>query len=82
MFRNDVTRFQKRVCISLLNSAQWFAATGERPPGETVTANDYTESGMPWFDYYDADAKALYGAGRLSFLSSVREKDFEHHDGI
>ena len=71
-----------RIYISLLNSVQWFAATGERPPGETVTANDYTNCGMPWFDYYDADAKALDGAESFSSLSSVREKDFEQHDGI
>ena len=31
------------------------------------------DSGLPWFNYYDADATALDGAGPLTALSSVAD---------
>jgi hypothetical protein len=45
--------------------------TGEYPPTEPPTAKKYTEAGFPWFEYYDADAKALEGAEKLKKLKSV-----------
>ena len=45
--------------------------TGERPPSKPLSAKDYTKSGYPWFDYYDADAKALDGAQALAGIKSV-----------
>lgn len=71
-----------RVFVSLLNSTQWIASTGERPPGEPMSASDYTKHGLPWFDYYDADAKALEGAKRFGLMSSVRETDQKKRKGI
>ena len=37
------------------------------------TAKQYTQAGLPWFDYYDRDAVALEGAKRLKDLNSVAE---------
>ncbi len=47
------------------------AITGERPPVEPPTAADYTSAGLPWFDYYGGDAKAVEGAEKLGDLKSV-----------
>ena len=45
--------------------------TGAAPPHVPPTAAEYTAAGLPWFDYYDADRKALEGAPRLARLDSV-----------
>jgi hypothetical protein len=37
-----------------------------KPP----TARTYSSSGLPWFEYYDADAQALAGADSLSKMAS------------
>lgn len=66
-------RHPSRCFITIANSAQWMAITGERPPVEPPTARDYTEAGLPWFDYYDADAKAVSGSDVLKTLKSVEQ---------
>jgi hypothetical protein len=64
-------RHGRRCFVTILNSAAWFAATGERPPIQPPTAKDYTKAGLPWFDYYDADANALAGAERFGKVKSL-----------
>ncbi len=60
-----------RCFVSLLNTAQWMAIAAERPPTKPPTAQDYAACGLPWFDYYDADARAVAGSGTLRGLMSV-----------
>ena len=60
-----------RCFVSLVNSTQWMAITGERPPTEAPTARDYTSAGLPWFDYYGGDRNALEGNEKLQRVSSV-----------
>ena len=38
--------------MSIINSRQWRAITGELPPTSPPTAAQYAEAGLPWFDYY------------------------------
>lgn len=67
-------RHSSRCFVTILNSAAWLAVTGERPPNQPPTARRYTEAGLPWFDYYDADAKALGGAepfGKVKGVASM-----------
>ena len=33
--------------------------TGTRPPSEPPTARDYAAHGLPWFDYYGGDRRAV-----------------------
>jgi len=47
--------------------------TGHQPPHKPANARDYSEAGLPWFDYYD-DSKALPGSDTLSKLTSVAAK--------
>jgi hypothetical protein len=64
-------RHARRCFVTIANSAAWLAITGERPPTKPPTAKQYSEAGLPWFDYYGGDAKALEGAAKLSGLKSV-----------
>lgn len=62
-----------RCFVTLANSRQWMAITGERPPTEPPTAHEYAEAGLPWFIYYDRDREAVEGAERLGALKTVAE---------
>jgi hypothetical protein len=44
--------------------------TGEVPPTQSPTANDYTNAGLPWIDYYQ-DAPALKGGAPLKGMDSI-----------
>jgi hypothetical protein len=65
---------RSRCFVHILNSHRWRVFTGEKPPHQPPTAKQYTAAGLPWFDYYDADAKPLEGAAKLAGLKSVQEK--------
>ena len=58
-------RHVSRCYVTILNSAQWLAVTGEIPPDEPPTAQQYTDAGLPWFDYYREGPSAVPGATRL-----------------
>jgi hypothetical protein len=45
--------------------------TGENPPATPPTAADYSKAGLPWFDYYNADAHVLSGSAALANSKSV-----------
>ena len=64
-------RHEGRCFVTIANSAQWMAITGERPPTSPPTARQYTDAGLPWFDYYDGDQEAIAGAERLAGMVSV-----------
>jgi hypothetical protein len=66
-------RHASRCFVTIANSVTWRAITGGHSPAEPLTAADYTDAGLPWFDYYDADAKVLSGSGRLVKAKSVAE---------
>jgi hypothetical protein len=63
-----------RCFIHIFNSKQWMVATGKQAPGKPPTASDYTDCGLPWFDYYDDSQNALGGAKKLTGLDSVAAK--------
>ena len=60
-----------RVFVHLCSAAQWTAITGEVPPPTPADREAYVEAGLPWFDYYDADAKDLAASEILSEVKSV-----------
>lgn len=68
------TRSRSRCFVHIANALVWRAITGERPPTTPPTAKEYTEAGLPWFDYYAADREALEGSERLARMKSVLEK--------
>ncbi len=72
-FEDWETRQRSRCFVHLANALVWHAITGAHPPTPPPTADTYTRAGLPWFEYYDADRKALEGADTLKDLKSVAE---------
>ncbi len=66
-------RHASRCFVTVVNSVQWMAMTGERPPESPPTAKTYTEAGLPWFDYYGGDAAAVAGAEKFTTIASVAQ---------
>ena len=73
-------RHVSRCFLTITNSTQWVTITGERPPTLPPSAAEYTEAGLPWFEYYGADAAALDGAGKFAKLMSVAATGKEKGD--
>ena len=63
-----------RVFVHLCSAAQWTAITGEVPPPTPVDRDAYVAAGLPWFDYYNADAGDLAPSEILTKVKSVGEK--------
>ena len=71
---SDWDRQQKgRYFVHMTNSLVWRQVTGSEPPTTPVTAAEYAEAGLPWFDYYGENG-ALEGSRRLAGLKSVAER--------
>lgn len=64
----------RRVFVHLCSVAQWAAITGEVPPATPVDRDAYVRAGLPWFDYYDADAQDLAPSQTLAKVKTVGEK--------
>ncbi|MEQ8330196.1 MAG: hypothetical protein RH859_06955 [Longimicrobiales bacterium] len=64
-------RSRSRCFVHLLSAPAWTEATGSLPPGEPPSARDYTRAGLPWFDYYGADARVLDAQAALREVRSV-----------
>ena len=56
-----------RCFVHIASSITWRAITDEMPPA----AEQSNKHALPWFDYYDADMKALNGAGPLQNLKML-----------
>lgn len=63
-----------RVFVHLCSAAQWTAITGEVPPPTPVDRDAYVEAGLPWFDFYNADARDLTPSDILASVKTVGEK--------
>jgi hypothetical protein len=73
-------KHKSRCFVHLANSLVWRAITGEAPPTTPFTAKEYTNHGLPWFEYYSDNSTALKGAEKLKKLKSVAEKGKEKGD--
>ena len=65
------TAHRSRCFVHLANALVWRAVTGEEPPTTPFTAEDYRRRGIPWFDWYDADRRALEASEKLAGVESV-----------
>ena len=73
---------RSRCFVHILNSEQYLQASGAAPPSMPPTAKDYTDAGLPWFDYYGGDLTALDGAQKLTGLDSVATKKLKQGEGV
>jgi hypothetical protein len=67
-----------RVFVHLVNSEMWREITGEEAPHSPVTAREYEEAGLPWYDIYDEYVPAVHGKKAFKKVKSVAQKDVEH----
>lgn len=65
------TGHKSRCFVHIANSLVWRALTGKLPPTVPFTAREYSDHGLPWFEYYRDDSKALGGSSKLGKLLSV-----------
>ena len=65
-------RKSDRCFITIANAEQWMGLTGEEPQIVLYTAHEYTENGLPWFEYYGGDKVAIDGGKRLGKIKSVK----------
>ena len=75
------TSVRSRCYVHILNSVQFFNVTDAQPPSRPPTAQEYTAAGLPWFDYYGGDLKALEGAEKAG-LDSVAVKKLKKGEGV
>ena len=76
------TEHTSRCFVHLVNSRTWQAITGQVPPSKPLTAHQYTNAGYPWFDYYDAELKALDGSDVLGRTKSVKQMASATKEGL
>ena len=67
-----------RCFVHIANSLVWRAVTGEAAPTVMPTAREYSEAGMPWFDYYNegAEPRRVVKLGKGRSKDQVREGRF------
>lgn len=66
-------RTSARVFVHLCSATQWSTITGEKAPPLLIDRETYVKHGMPWYDYYDADAEDLEASEVLAGVKSVGE---------
>lgn len=64
----------RRVFVHLCSAAQWTAITGEVPPPTPVDRDAYVRAGLPWFDFYNAEADDIAPSEILTQVESVGKK--------
>ena len=74
-------RHRSRCFVHLANSMTWRAVTGTEPPTKPPTAKEYSDRGLPWFDYY-AEVPAVDGGALGKSLKSVAQVSVEKKDAL
>jgi hypothetical protein len=68
------------VFINIVNSEQYYAITGRKPPPSPISPKLYTDMGLPWFSLYDEDRGDVAASERLRSVKSLAERDWERDD--
>jgi hypothetical protein len=73
---------RSRCFVHIANSIAWKAMTGEKPPTDPPTAEQYNSMGLPWFDCYDADAKMLNDSAGMLEVRSVAQMSAQKAENV
>lgn len=73
---------RQRCFVMLANAQQWMSITGEEPPLSPISAEQYSKAGLPWFDYFDGDKKAIEGAKALGKVQSIKDLAAEKREHL
>ena len=66
-----------RVYVHIVNSMMYREITGTEPPPTPISARQYTQHGLPWFDLYDQEKATVEASNLLSGVKSTGEMDQE-----
>ena len=72
------TTAMSRCFVHITNSRVFHDITGLRSPTDPPSAKQYKSAGIPWFDYWNDELKALKGSKILSKLDSVATKKIKN----
>ena len=75
-------RKTERCFVTLANAEQWMSITGEEPPVSAISAETYTNAGLPWFDYYGNDQSAIEGAKKLGKIKSIKQIENDTNSNV
>ncbi len=81
-FRDWECDISSRCFVHLCNSLVWQAITDSHPPYPAPTSTQYTQAGLPWFEYYDDSATSVSGAQVLARMKSVAALSAEKGDVV
>jgi hypothetical protein len=62
-----------RCFVHIINSQQWCEVTGEPVPRPPITRKQYKNAGIPWFEYYDDNAKGLESGSVFDTLKTFAQ---------
>ncbi|MFH7027558.1 MAG: hypothetical protein ACHBN1_19690 [Heteroscytonema crispum UTEX LB 1556] len=68
------------VFVHIVNSEQYRELTGFEAPPTPITAQIYTQYGLPWFSLYDETQGDLPASEKLSEVKTVQEQDLDEQD--
>lgn len=63
------------VYVRIVNSVMVEQITGMKVPASPISAKQYTDAGLPWFDYYDEIMPAVLPSGILAGVQPVGALD-------
>jgi hypothetical protein len=66
--------------VHLANSLVWRSITSEEPPTVPFTSKEYTQAGLPWFEYFNESAAPVDGTDKLNGMKSVAQMGKEKSD--
>jgi hypothetical protein len=65
------------IFVYIVNSEKYKEITGFEPPPILITAQTYTEYGLPWFSLYEEEKGDLPVSARLAEVKTIREREAE-----
>lgn len=64
-----------KVYIRIVNSVMFKLITGEDAPPSPISAKEYNDAGLPWFDYYNENAPAVLPSNILAGIKPIAALD-------
>jgi hypothetical protein len=64
-----------RAVIHIANSMEFRRITGHEPPPTPISARQYTDYGLPWFDLYDEGKGDIDPAEAFKKVKSIKQMD-------
>lgn len=65
------------IFVCIVNSEKYQEITGLEPPPTPISAQTYTEYGLPWFSLYDEEKGDIPASARLAEVKTIQEREAE-----